>query len=64
MELVPGLFYIIFHGESDETTQTQLKYSQNSRKSRPSIFSNLQRFLGIDPFSQKKGASKSSKNAW
>ena len=22
MELVPGLFYIIFHGESDKTTQT------------------------------------------
>ena len=58
MELVPGLFCIIFHGESDRSIQTPWNIARTRENHDPRLFKCV---LEIDSFSPKKGSSKNTK---
>ena len=63
MELVPGLFYIIFHGESDKTTQT-LEIYQELKKITTLEFFKYLAFSRDRPLFQKKGGLKKLRKRW
>ena len=63
MELVLGLFYIIFHGESDKTTQTPWNIARTRENHDPRFFQIFSVFSRSTPFPDRKEAQKTSKNA-
>ena len=64
MELVLGLFYIIFHGESDKTTQTPWNMARTRENHNPRFFQIFSVFSRSTPFSRKKGGLKKLQKRW
>ena len=63
MELVPGLFYIIFHGEPDKTTQTPWNIARTRENHTPRFFQIFSLISRSTPFSKKRSLKKAPKNS-